>query len=112
MTEDVTSGRYLSLRLAARGRTVHCVRARVDAAAVRCGISQSLADKLHLEGTAGHPVVTMNSNGVVVGSYRHAMVEELYWCPQEIKWVSVAIMAELDVDMVVNYATYNRLKGE
>ena len=103
---------YLSLRLGAQGRTAHCVRAIVDTAARRCIISKALADRLNLEGTAGHPVVTMLTNGGVlsVGSYKHAVIENVYWCPREINWVNVTIMSDLSVDMIITGETYNRLK--
>ena len=103
--------KYLSLRLGARGHTAHCVRAVVDAAARRCVISEALADKLNLVCKSGHPVVTMYIDDALIsfGSYKHAKLEKVYWCPQEIEGVNVTIMRGLAVDMVINGDTYNKL---
>ena len=103
--------KYLSLRLGARGRTAHCVRAVLDAGAQRCVISEALADKLNLVCRSGHPVVKMYIDGALVsaGSYKHAKLERVYWCPQEIEGVDVTIMGGLSVDMVITGDTYNKL---
>lgn len=103
--------KYLSLRLGARGRTAHCVRAVVDTGAQRCVISEALADKLNLVCRSGHPVVKMYIDGALVsaGSYKHAKLERVYWCPQEIEGVNVTIMGGLSVDMVITGDTYNKL---
>ena len=103
--------KYLSLRLGARGRTAHCVRAIVNDGARRCIISEALADKLNLAYRLGHPVVTMYIDDALVsfGSYRHAKLEKVYWCPQEIEGVNVTIMGGLSVDMVITGDTYNKL---
>ena len=103
--------KYLSLRLGARGRTAHCVRAVLDTGAQRCVISEALADKLNLVCRSGHPVVKMYIDGALVsaGSYKHAKLERVYWCPQEIEGVNVTIMGGLSVDMVITGDTYNKL---
>ena len=103
--------KYLSLRLGARGRTAHCVRAVLDFGAQRCVISEALADKLNLVCRSGYPVVKMYIDGALVsaGSYKHAKLERVYWCPQEIEGVDVTIMGGLSVDMVITGDTYNKL---